>query len=72
MGVVAARVTLGALVLLPFALRRGGLVALLRRRWRALAVVELAAPFLLIAFAERNLPTGTTGARPPATPWGPC
>ncbi|MEU5105113.1 EamA family transporter [Streptomyces sp. NPDC021354] len=50
-GVVAGRVALGALVLLPVAWRRG-LPRLLRERWRPLlllAVVEVAAPFTLIA-----------------------
>ncbi|MFI1854270.1 DMT family transporter [Streptomyces sp. NPDC020480] len=62
-GVVAGRVALGALVLLPVAWRRG-LPRLLRERWRPLlllAVVEVAAPFTLIAVGERTVSSGLAG-----------
>ncbi|WP_061298323.1 DMT family transporter [Herbidospora cretacea] len=62
-GVVAGRVVLGALVLLPLAWRRG-LPRLLRERWRPLsllAVVEVMVPFTLIAIGERTVPSGLTG-----------
>ncbi|WP_030457217.1 DMT family transporter [Herbidospora cretacea] len=62
-GVVAGRVALGALVLLPLAWRRG-LPRLLRERWRPLAllaVVEVAVPFTLIAVGERTVSSGLAG-----------
>ncbi|MBM4792806.1 EamA family transporter [Streptomyces sioyaensis] len=61
--VAAGRVTLGALVLLPVAWRRG-LPRLLRERWRALlllAAVEVAAPLTLIAVGERTVSSGLAG-----------
>ncbi|MGD3112581.1 DMT family transporter [Streptomyces sp. YGL11-2] len=61
--VVAGRVALGALVLLPVAWRRG-LSQLLRERWRPLlllAVVEVVMPFVLIAVGERTVPSGLVG-----------
>ncbi|MDH6455313.1 MULTISPECIES: EamA family transporter [unclassified Streptomyces] len=61
--VVAGRVALGALVLLPVAWRRG-LPRLLRERWRPLlllAVVEVAVPFTLIAWGEHTVSSGLTG-----------
>ncbi|WP_439663541.1 DMT family transporter [Lentzea sp. HUAS TT2] len=62
-GVVAGRVALGAVALLPLAWRRG-LPRLLRERWRSvllLAGVEVIAPFTLIAVGERTVPSGLTG-----------
>ncbi|MCF3177949.1 DMT family transporter [Streptomyces sioyaensis] len=61
--VVAGRIALGALVLLPVAWRRG-LPRLLRERWRPLlllAAVEVAVPFTLIATGERTVPSGLAG-----------
>ncbi|UWF78728.1 EamA family transporter [Microbacterium sp. EF45047] len=61
--VVAGRTLLGALILLPFALRSGAL----RAAWRhwpwvlAFGVVEMAGPFLLLSHAETRLPSGLTG-----------
>lgn len=61
--VVAARTLLGALVLLPFAIRSGALKA----AWRywpwvlAFGVVEMAGPFLLLSHAETQLSSGLTG-----------
>jgi len=61
--VVAGRVALGALVLLPWAWRRG-LPRLLRERWRPvlmLAAVEVAVPFTLVAVGERTVSSGLAG-----------
>lgn len=61
--VVAGRTLLGALVLLPFALRSGAL----RAAWKywpwvlAFGLVEMAGPFLLLSHAETQLPSGLTG-----------
>ncbi|MFL6265754.1 MAG: EamA family transporter, partial [Actinomycetes bacterium] len=51
-----SRVTLGALLLVPLAWRRGALRGL-GGRWRAIAaytVCEVAAPFVLIAVGEQH------------------
>ncbi|MCR6706067.1 MAG: EamA family transporter [Cellulomonas sp.] len=61
--VVLARTSIGALLLLPFALRRGGLRAL-RGHWPAIgafAVLELVIPWILLSNAERTLSSSTTG-----------
>ena len=61
--VVLARTAVGALLLLPFALRRGG-VRVLRGHWPALvafAVLELVIPWILLSNAERTLTSSTTG-----------
>ncbi|MFD5226580.1 DMT family transporter [Microbacterium sp. NPDC058342] len=61
--VVAGRTLLGALLLLPFALRGGAL----RAAWKhwpwvlAFGLVEMAGPFLLLSHAETQLPSGLTG-----------
>jgi drug/metabolite transporter (DMT)-like permease len=61
--VVAGRTLLGALVLLPFALRQKAL----RPAWRkigwvlAFGAIEMAGPFLLLSHAEQTLPSGLTG-----------
>lgn len=60
---VCSRTLLGALVLLPVAVGRGRLAAL-RRHWPALlafTVLEIAAPWLLLARAELVLPSSLTG-----------
>jgi drug/metabolite transporter (DMT)-like permease len=60
---VFLRTALGGLVLVPFALRSGGYGPVLRR-WRpllAFAVIEIAAPWLLLNDAEQHLPSSTTG-----------
>src|SRR6266850_2317117 len=60
---VFGRTALGALLLLPLALRRRELGAL-RPYWRALlafAVIEIAAPWLLLAHAETRLTSSLTG-----------
>lgn len=56
---VFARTALGALILVPVALARGELAAVLSR-WRPLLVytgVELALPWLLLSVAEQRLPS---------------
>lgn len=61
--VVCGRCALGALVLVPLVARRGQLGAL-RGRWAAvaaLAVVQVAVPFVLIAAGEREIASGLTG-----------
>ncbi|MGL3151483.1 DMT family transporter [Microbacterium sp. A82] len=61
--IVAGRAIIGALVLLPFALRSGALKPALRK-WPwvlAFAAVEIAGPFVLLGHAEMSLPSGLTG-----------
>jgi len=60
---VAGRTLAGALLLLPFALRRRALrPALARWPWvLAFGAVEMGGPFLLLGHAEQTLPSGTTG-----------
>ncbi|MEJ1090076.1 DMT family transporter [Microbacterium istanbulense] len=61
--VVSGRTLLGALVLLPFAIRSGALKA----AWKywpwvlAFGLIEMAGPFLLLSHAEKTLPSGLTG-----------
>jgi drug/metabolite transporter (DMT)-like permease len=60
---VALRTALGALLLLPLAMRRGELAPLLRV-WRPLLLytfVEVAAPWFFLADAERRLSSSLTG-----------
>jgi drug/metabolite transporter (DMT)-like permease len=67
---VFTRVTLGALLLLPIALRRHELGAL-RGRWpwlAAFAVAEIIAPFALLSSAERRLSSSTSGLLVAAVP----
>jgi drug/metabolite transporter (DMT)-like permease len=61
--VVAGRTSIGALVLLPIAARRGALrPALERWPWvLAFAAIEMAGPFMLLSHAEQTLPSGLTG-----------
>jgi len=61
--VVAGRTLLGAVLLLPFAVRSGALKAAWRH-WPwvlAFGLVEMAGPFLLLSHAETRLPSGLTG-----------
>ncbi|MGY4646079.1 DMT family transporter [Cellulomonas sp. URHB0016] len=61
--VVFVRTGLGALLLLPFAWRAGGLRAL-RRHWPAVtafAVLEIVGPWILLSNAERTLSSSITG-----------
>jgi drug/metabolite transporter (DMT)-like permease len=67
---VFARTAIGGLVLLPFALARGGFAAVLRR-WRpllAFTVIELAVPWLLLSDAERVLSSSLSGLLVAAVP----
>ena len=60
---VFGRTAIGALVLLPLALRRGELSAM-RPFWRWLvvfAVIEIILPWALLSDAERRLPSSLTG-----------
>jgi drug/metabolite transporter (DMT)-like permease len=60
---VLVRTGIGALVLVPFALRDGGL-GVLRGRWRAVvafAALEIVGPWVLLSNAERTLASSTTG-----------
>lgn len=61
--VVSGRTLIGAVVLLPIALRRGALrPALAHWPWVvAFGVLEMAGPFLLLSHAEQTLPSGLTG-----------
>ena len=61
--IVFARTALAALVLLPFALGRGGLAAVRERPWPLvlLAAVQVAAPFMLISAGEQHLSSSLTG-----------
>jgi drug/metabolite transporter (DMT)-like permease len=65
---VWARVTVGALILVPVALAQGAWRperrAVLRRHWRwlgAYAVIEIAGPWVLLSTAERHLSSSTSG-----------
>jgi len=67
---VLARVSIGAAILLPLALRRREL-AVLRPHWRWLAIfalVEIIAPWLLLSDAETRLPSSLTGLLVAAVP----
>ncbi|WP_106816851.1 DMT family transporter [Microbacterium timonense] len=61
--VVAGRTLLGALILLPFALRQKALrPAFAKIGWVLLfGAIEMAGPFLLLGHAEQTLPSGLTG-----------
>jgi drug/metabolite transporter (DMT)-like permease len=62
-GVVFTRTALAALVLLPVAIRRGGMAPLWRRaHWLvALGAIQVAAPFLLISAGERHIASSLAG-----------
>lgn len=62
-GVVFARTALGALVVLPVALRRDALRGIrpLLGLGVVLAVIQVAAPFLLISYGERHISSGLAG-----------
>ncbi|NLP82728.1 DMT family transporter [Microbacterium sp. CFH 90308] len=61
--VVAGRTLLGAVILLPFALRSKALrPAFAKIGWvLAFGAIEMAGPFLLLSHAEQTLPSGLTG-----------
>jgi drug/metabolite transporter (DMT)-like permease len=60
--VVFARLGIAAIVLIPIALRQGALQQLGRRWWlvAALALVQIAAPFLLISYGETHISSSLT------------
>ena len=61
--VVFVRTAIGALLLLPFAFRAGGL-RVLRGHWRpllAFAALEIIGPWILLSNAETSLASSTTG-----------
>lgn len=68
--VVFGRTAIGALVLLPVALRRGDLVPAVRRFWPLLAytVAEMGVPWLLLSTAEMRLPSSVSGLLIAAVP----
>ena len=61
--IVFARTAVAALVLLPFAGRAGALAGLRERIWpvAVLALLQIAAPFLLITAGEQHLSSSLTG-----------
>ena len=62
--VVFTRCALGAVLLLPFALRQGGLTRTVRTHWRpmlAFACIEIIGPWFTLTDAERHLPSSTAG-----------
>lgn len=61
---VFTRCALGAALLLPFALRQGGLPRTIRTHWRpmlAFAVLEIVVPWFTLTDAERHLSSSTSG-----------
>jgi drug/metabolite transporter (DMT)-like permease len=62
-GVVFSRTALAALVLMPFAIKSGGMAPLWRRApgLFALAAVQVAGPFLLISAGERHIASSLAG-----------
>lgn len=61
--IVAGRVLIGAVLLLPFAIRGGAFRAALKK-WPwvlAFGLIEIAGPFFLLGNAEKTLPSGLTG-----------
>lgn len=62
--VVFARCAVGALLLLPLAIRQGGLLNTLRTHWRpmlAFACIEIMGPWFTLTDAERHLSSSTAG-----------
>ncbi|ELP64842.1 putative membrane protein [Streptomyces turgidiscabies Car8] len=62
--VVFTRCLLGAAILLPFAIRQGGLPRTIRTHWRpmlAFAVIEIIGPWWTLTDAERHLSSSTAG-----------
>ncbi len=61
--VVAGRTLLGALLLLPFAIKQKALLPAFRKIGWVLVLggIEMAGPFLLLGHAEQTIPSGLTG-----------
>lgn len=62
--VVFTRCAIGAALLLPFAIRRGGLTRTVRTHWRpmlAFACIEIVVPWWTLTDAERHLSSSTAG-----------
>ncbi|GAB2986208.1 EamA family transporter [Streptomyces pseudoechinosporeus] len=62
--VVFTRCALGAALLLPFAIRQGGLTDVVRTHWRpmlAFACIEIIGPWWTLTDAERHLSSSTAG-----------
>ncbi|MDQ0952897.1 drug/metabolite transporter (DMT)-like permease [Streptomyces phaeochromogenes] len=62
--VVFTRCALGAALLLPFAIRQGNLVGVVRTHWRpmlAFACIEIIGPWWTLTDAERHLSSSTAG-----------
>lgn len=62
--VVFTRCALGAALLLPFAVRQGGLARTVRTHWRpmlAFSVIEIIGPWWTLTDAERHLSSSTAG-----------
>ena len=62
--VVFVRCALGAALLLPFAIRQGGLTGTVRTHWKpmlAFAVIEIMGPWYTLTDAERHLSSSTAG-----------
>lgn len=69
--VVFTRCALGAALLLPFAVRQGGLTGVLRTHWRpmlAFACVEILGPWWTLTDAERRISSSTAGLLIAAVP----
>ncbi|MBL7495696.1 DMT family transporter [Frankia sp. CNm7] len=69
--IVLARTVVGALVLLPIALRDRPGLAQVRRHWRpilAFATIEILGPWILLSDAERHLSSSLTGLLVAAVP----
>jgi drug/metabolite transporter (DMT)-like permease len=61
--IICARTILGALVLVPLAMRAGAVRQIVQRRWWALALaaVQVVVPFGLITFGENHVPSSLAG-----------
>jgi len=69
--IVLARTAVGALVLLPVAMRDRAGLARVRRHWKpivAFATIEITGPWILLSDAERRLSSSLTGLLIAATP----